>query len=420
MPVAKRHQAAQSYALTLCLILLVVPIELCGQSPTNSSEMASNEQPATSQSLQLTPVNQQGSLKPGSDGKSITDWQPFLGDQNKTIEQLEFNKEEGSEQDESSVSPASHETLEEGLPAPKIEEIPELPQQNSPPEVIEPKVDLRVPEATEESEDDDDDVEFYWIHPFVDDHSLLWRENREGLEILFNDASGLGITTLGFDTEIKPGDTPWWAHLKFGWNFLDGPRAPDIRSQTYDLSLEINSVMPLNENVSIHLQLAPTWATDWDNKTDDAFRLIGGGLVAIQIDEGVTGIIGTMALDRPDMPVVPAAGLRLFDDEFAIDIAIPRPRIAWKCSGDEQEESWFYIAGEIGGGSWAVERELNRKDIMGYRDHRLLIGWETKKIDGSRSICEFGWVFDRELEFHRYGGDQTLGETFLLRFGQTY
>ena len=125
-------------------------------------------------------------------------------------------------------------------------------------------------------------------------------------------------------------------------------------------------------------------------------------------------------MDRPDLPFVPTAGIRIWEDDFELDLVIPRPRIAWRTDQEVDEETWFYIAGELGGGSWAVERELSRKEILSYRDYRLLVGWETKKVDGSRQVFELGWVFDRQIDFDRFSGSSDLDDTFVMRWGHTY
>ncbi len=283
--------------------------------------------------------------------------------------------------------------------------------------VVEKEVDLRVPEVS----DDEENEPPSWMNPFIDDHIYLWHENREELEILMHDDDGFGMTTLGFDGIIHDSDGPMWANFKFGWHFLKGPVQPDVRAQTYDLTFELNHAEQLNDIWGGHLQVSPTWATDWDNKTGDAFRIAGGGLLSMKYDDGVTFLFGATYLDRPDLPVVPTAGIRIWDEDFELDLVVPRPRIAWRTdTGENGTETWFYLAGELGGGSWAIERELNRKDIMSYRDYRLLVGCETKEHDGSRQVFECGWVFHRRLDFDRFGGSQHLGDTAVIRIGQIY
>ncbi len=285
--------------------------------------------------------------------------------------------------------------------------------------VVEENVDLRVP--TTSSPEEADVVSPSWVNPFIDDHIYLWHENREELEILFQDKDGFGMTTLAFDGKIHDDEGPMWANFKFAWHFLKGPLQPDVRAQTYDLTFELNHAEQLNDTWGVHFQISPTWATDWDNKTGDAFRLIGGGLISMRYDDGVSLLLGATYLDRPDLPIVPTAGVRIWGEEFELDLVVPRPRIAWRTdTGENEKETWVYFAGELGGGSWAIEREFNRKDILGYRDYRLLVGCETKEQDGSRQVLEFGWVFHRRLDFDRYGGSQHLGDTAVIRMGQTY
>ena len=290
------------------------------------------------------------------------------------------------------------------------------------PDLVKEEVAQPLPLASEVQEVIEEVEPPSWLNQFADNHVYLWHENRDSLEILIRDSGGFGITSLGLASAEMEWGGPIWANFKFNWNFLSGPVQAEVRPQTYDLTFELNYAEQIDEIWGLHFQLAPTWATDWDNKTSDAFRLIGGGLVTMTVDEGVVWLLGAMALDRPDLEFVPTFGLRLFDDEFEMDLVIPRPRIAWRTDSDDEdgEECWMYVAGELGGGSWAIERENHLKDRLGYRDLRLLFGWETKEPDGSREVFEFGWVFDRKIEFDRYGGSTRLGETAVIRWGQTY
>jgi hypothetical protein len=217
------------------------------------------------------------------------------------------------------------------------------------------------------------------------------------------------------------GSGPLWVETFFGWHFLSGPLRPDVRPQVYDLGIEVNFAKQINEIFALHLQLPPMFSTDFANKTGDAFRIPFGGLVTCQVDPEVKLVAGLTYLDRPDLNVLPIAGLRWRPrEDLEFDLLVPRPRAAWICSHDTQgTEGWLYLAGEVGGGSWAVKTE-DRKTRMGYRDLRLLVGYETRTLDGNRGTLEAGYVFDRRLDFARGRGDQNLGGTAVLRWGRTY
>lgn len=397
---------------SFCLSPLSLADEIIGSGPVKSAVAEVKAEEPRPFQLDLDNPPSKGNLKPAL--ATEAEWLPAI---DRSLKQETENTEIVQTAAEAEIPPAPA-----GLDAPIAVGTPTGSEsENSAEKVIEPNVNLEPPKVSNDSEEDDEDrIEPCWTDPFVDDHLLLWRENREELELLFNNGNGFGMTTLGFDAKITGGDGPVWANFKFNWHFLDGPTQPDIRSQTYDLSFEFNHAKQLNEDWALHLQLAPTWATDWDNKSSDAFRLIGGGLVSYDCHDGCKLLIGGMYMDRPDIPFVPTAGIRIWEDDFELDLVIPRPRIAWRTDQEVDEETWFYIAGELGGGSWAVERELSRKEILSYRDYRLLVGWETKKVDGSREVFEMGWVFDRQIDFDRFSGSSDLDDTFVMRWGHTY
>ncbi len=270
----------------------------------------------------------------------------------------------------------------------------------------------------------DSTIQYKWINEIADDNALIWREHRNDFEILPRDSDGLGLTTLNFGSSLQADvneQTGVWLVPRFAWTFVSGPNTPDVASQLYDLRLEGNFAHEFNDVWDVHLQLAPTFATDWDNKSDDAVRIIGGGLVAAHLTEQITAIAGAMYLDRPDLPVLPIGGFRWRPQPaFEVDAVFPSPRLAVRYSTTEKQQHWLYLAGQLGGGSWAIDHTSGLNDTLSYRDLRCVIGLETRKIDGSRDVFEAGYVFDRQLDFARFPGDQQLGATAVIRWGSTY
>ncbi|MGE0379049.1 MAG: hypothetical protein AB7I48_14460 [Planctomycetaceae bacterium] len=261
-----------------------------------------------------------------------------------------------------------------------------------------------------------------WVNPLHDDNTLMFRETRDDTSFISH-RGGFGMTTLGFAAGVQMGSSGVFSvQPKFGWHFLHGPLQPDLPPQLYDLSLEANFAKQIDDVWSLHLQVAPTLAADFDNKNSDAFRLIAGGLVGMQLSPAARLVGGLTYLDRPDLPVVPVAGLRLAMNDFAVDLLIPQPRVAYRYHvNDEHTESWVYVGGALGGGSWAYEREnTGLHDVVGYRDYRLLIGHETKSREGIRNVIEAGYVFERHLEFDRGPGDFSPGDSWVIRIGLLY
>jgi hypothetical protein len=185
--------------------------------------------------------------------------------------------------------------------------------------------------------------------------------------------------------------------------------------------VDLNYSRQINERWGVQLQISPLLATDFYNNSGDQFRLTAGGLATYQFDPVTKLVAGLTYLDRPDLNFLPIAGLRWdVTENLQVDMLVPRPRIAWRCDHKDDGDAWLYACGEVGGGSWAIQRSNNVDDRMGYKDLRLLVGMESTWLNGDRRVLEAGYVFDRKLSFERGPGTQNLGGTFVIRWGRTY
>jgi hypothetical protein len=267
------------------------------------------------------------------------------------------------------------------------------------------------------------DNESSWLNRVVDEHLLIWRELPGSFEFIPGGGGGFGVTTLGFESPVIIETSPRaWFVPKFGWHFLSGPRSPDLPPQLYTLALEFNLAIDLGKGTRLHLQIAPTWATDFDAGGSESFRMIAGGLFAHDLSPEWMLALGGVYLDRPDLPALPLGGVRWRPaDNLELDFMFPQPRAAWRISTDDSGDTrWFYMGGGLGGGSWAFDRVAGPTDRVGYLDLRLLMGVELRETDGGRQIFEAGYVFDRRLDFDRGPGDQDLPGTAVIRLGAIY
>ncbi|HWL08535.1 MAG TPA: hypothetical protein VNQ76_09030, partial [Planctomicrobium sp.] len=176
-----------------------------------------------------------------------------------------------------------------------------------------------------------------------------------------------------------------------------------------------------NDAWGFALSISPLFSTDFSNNSSDSFRLTAGGLLSFQADEDTRLVAGLTFLDRPDLPFIPIAGVKwMVTDNLEMDLLVPRPKLAWRFDQNPERESWLYTAGEVGGGSWAIERENQMNDRLGYRDLRWVCGVESRQVSGSRRVLEAGYVFDRRISFYRGTGDEKLGNSFVVRWGRLY
>jgi hypothetical protein len=99
-------------------------------------------------------------------------------------------------------------------------------------------------------------------------------------------------------------------------------------------------------------------------------------------------------------------------DDLRLELVFPRPRIEVQVS----PKNSLYLAGELGGGTWAIERMTGVDDVVTYRDLRLLLGIQGGDDEGYQSGFEIG----RDLSYRSKLGDYQPGDTVLFRLTSRY
>ncbi len=243
---------------------------------------------------------------------------------------------------------------------------------------------------------------------------------------LIGNGNGLGILEL----ESKP--LPIWTldesnashfHVGFGYaiRWLTGPFTTDLPPHLYTLQLDLGWAFKLDDKLTIDARITPTWNTDFEKATQ-IFRLPWQAVAVYQADTGCRWTAGVMDLDREDIQLLPVAGLTYAppDGDIVIDLVFPRPKIARRITSTENDKVWFYVAGELGGGSWAINRTSGARDIITLRDLRLLVGLETTSGKRHASRLEAGWVFDRVVDYRSNLGDYRPSNTALFRWSADF
>ena len=237
-----------------------------------------------------------------------------------------------------------------------------------------------------------------------------------------SDVDAVGLLTNEFRAKLKfPGARMLTLSPRFGWHFVDGPIATDLPSELYDASLEGVLSLPLSSRLFMQAAVAPSVFSDGRNSSRDGFRLPGRWLVFWNYSDRLTLSTGLVYLDRDDIGLLPAAGLIYKPtDDWRIELLIPRPRVAWRYASNGPKASWLYAVGEFGGGSWAIERASEVRDVATLSDYRLLLGWERIVEGGVDCRVEGGYVFNRSLEYQSLPGERDLPGTALVRFALSY
>lgn len=203
--------------------------------------------------------------------------------------------------------------------------------------------------------------------------------------------------------------------------FVDGPRRTDLPDQLYAAQVDFKWAGQIATPLFYEIAFMPAVFTDGDNLSSDALRLQAQAVGYLAFSEQTQIALGATYLDREDVPILPIVGLlHRPNDDLKLELVFPRPRILGRVARKGDAETWAYVAGELGGGSWAIERTSGRDDIASYRDYRLLVGLEQKRLERWAAAVEAGYVFGRELEYDSHRGDYSPDSTVLLRLALSH
>lgn len=254
-------------------------------------------------------------------------------------------------------------------------------------------------------------------------------KKSQGAAMVFTYVPGSGdqLGMFGFDfRSVPPADLPQASTLTMntGWGitWLNGPSSTDLPPQLFHVTIDIGGIAKINDEWAVDLAITPAWYTDWVNRRPEAFRLGGRGAWYYRFDESVQLAAGFVYLNRDDIPALPVAGVVLGNDESGRrhELIFPRPKLAWRIAETDTADHWFYVNGELGGGSWAIKRLDRTPDVVTYRDYRLMSGFEFRRKKGSRGAIEAGWLFNRAVESRTGRGDFDPTDAFITRFWLDY
>jgi len=230
-------------------------------------------------------------------------------------------------------------------------------------------------------------------------------------------------TVLAFPCPTR--DSPLLITPGFGVHYLDGPVGIDIPSRLYDAYTQFRWMHRLRPRLGIDLAVTPGWYSDYETPSGSALRITGHGVAAFDWTPTAKLILGVAYLDREDVGLLPIGGLIWTPHpDIKFELAAPRPRIArrlyWSGGFDDEVQDWAYVAGEFGGGTWAIRHLSGADDEITYRDFRVLLGIERKAVGRPGYRLELGYVFGRKLELDSPTPDIYPSDTVMLRVGATY
>jgi hypothetical protein len=220
-------------------------------------------------------------------------------------------------------------------------------------------------------------------------------------------------------------DTPLLITPKYGYHALDGPDSPDVPSNVQDAALDLENIRPFGDRwIGIFDVTLGEFADNHSFGSGDAFRVTGNGTAIYVFSPELKGVLGVAYINRVETKFLPIFGVDWKpSDDAEYQLVFPSAKLAWRLSTSPipgQDEHWLYLAGDFGGGVWAVERTSGETDKLDITDWRISLGLEHRVIGGLSERAEIGFAFNRRLEYFSDHDRVELGNTLLARIGVTY
>ncbi|GAB5407214.1 MAG: hypothetical protein Aurels2KO_54450 [Aureliella sp.] len=225
-------------------------------------------------------------------------------------------------------------------------------------------------------------------------------------------------------------DQPLYLMPTFSLHQWDGPKPPssaDLPALAYSAFLDTGWQSDPARILGAELGLRVGMFSDFDTATSDSLRVMGRAIGRIRVTPRATVKLGVLYLDRNRIKLLPAGGLLWQPNpDTRFDLFFPEPKLAHYLSTIGNSDTWWYVGGYYGGGSWTVQRRAGGKESIDINDLRLVLGLEWGRNDQMRQgrrngFCEIGYVFDRELLYRESPLDNMdLQDTIMFRVGFGY
>lgn len=206
----------------------------------------------------------------------------------------------------------------------------------------------------------------------------------------------------------------------------NGANFDDLPGNVYDLYVDLGWRPRPAEWLFLDFQLTPGIYTDFRRLGHSAFRPRGHGIAIVALSEQFQLLAGVTYVNRLRTTLLPVGGFRWAPDEDTeFRLVFPAPRISRRLFSTGQTKWWGYLAGEFGGGAWAIERQLGGgaafADVVDYSDVRVMTGLEAVGVGGWKGRVEAGYAFGRQYLFGTgFPGTVSLPAAVVLRVGLSY
>jgi hypothetical protein len=224
-----------------------------------------------------------------------------------------------------------------------------------------------------------------------------------------------GMFTLGWNHYVKSGIEQGLG-LGAGFYFLSGPNQTDMPAIVYDFSASYQIRQRLGE-LAFDLSVSVLAASDFKGCAREGIRYPAHAVGYLTLVKGFDVVFGIDYLDRGDYKLLPVMGaVWVPNDTLRFELVFPRPRIYYQF----MDRHRLYVGGDLGGGTWAIEREWLADDLATYRDLRVCLGLESVEKSGHRCAFEVAYLFDRRLMYASNIGNMNLNDALMISLVTRY
>lgn len=246
----------------------------------------------------------------------------------------------------------------------------------------------------------------------------VYRGSEATISVLPRSSRNLGWTSLEWEPYLKrsqqKGLTGSIQH-----HFLNGPLLIDLPPRLHDFVLGYQHRGQIRERFSFDCAASIGIFSDFKGSAREGIRFPAHAVGIIHASHRADFVFGVDYLDRDDYPILPVLGISWHDLNYTAlryDLVFPRPRIDFTTNEGQR----YYLAGRLGGGTWDMEYPSGIGDVMTYRDFRILLGKESRYMDGSRHSFEIGYVLGRKLMMRQTLAELDFSNAMILRFVSSY
>ncbi len=261
-------------------------------------------------------------------------------------------------------------------------------------------------ELSMEIESLDETPRIDWMADF-----LGYRYSEHSTDWIVGDGDQFGRFSLQADHYSEAGQRHGIG-LGARFHFLGGPVRTDMPPRVFDFSVAgqwRKRIGAFGYDVAASVMAS----SDFEGSAREGIRYPAHAVGFWRINPRADLVFGVDYLDRGDLTLLPVGGLILTPNaDMRLELVFPRPRVTFRLT----DEHRLFVAGKLGGGSWAVERDGPFDDLATYRDLQLSVGLESTDGAGDRSAIEIGYVFDRSLEYASGIGDYRPNDTVIVRW----